>query len=246
LLSGETHNNPNPKLRDCIDSQGRNNKKTWEKTMFAWFQKLLPRTGNFFEQFEAHAATLNTASDALAKLLRGGPDMAAHIRVIEDEEHKADDIIRDVLQDVRRIFLTPFDRGAITALIGVMDDAIDEMQQTSGAIELYNVSEFAPEMQGMADIIVEAAAITAQALPLLRNISTNAATLHKLTGKLVSLEGDADKLNAQGLKNLFIAYGQNDVMRFIVGNEIYRHLEKVCDKLEDVANQIDGLVIDHA
>lgn len=214
--------------------------------MFAWFQKLLPKTGNFFEQFEAHAATLVMASGALAQMVKGGPDMAAHIQTIVDEEHKADDIIRDVLQDVRRIFLTPFDRGAITALIGVMDDAIDEMQSTSTAVELYSVSDFDPEMAGMADIIVEAASITAEAMPLLRNISANAGTLHKLTEKLVRLEGQADGLHAQGMRNLFTAYGKNDAMRFVVGNEIYRHLEKVCDKFEDVANQIDGLVIDHA
>ena len=65
--------------------------------MFAWFQKLLPKTGNFFEQFEAHGKTIVASSQALAKLVRGGPDIAAHIKTIEDEEHKADDIIRDVL-----------------------------------------------------------------------------------------------------------------------------------------------------
>lgn len=214
--------------------------------MFAWFQKLLPKTGSFFEQFEAHAATLVTASDALSKLLKGGPDMPTHITTVIDQEHAADDIIREVLVDVRRIFLTPFDRGAITALIGVMDDAIDEMQSTTIAIELYNVTRFDPEMNGMADLIVEAAGITAQAMPMLRNISSNSSKLHALTGKLVELEGKADALHAQGVKKLFNGPGQTDPMHFVVYHEIYRHLEKVCDKFEDVANQIDGLVIDHA
>jgi uncharacterized protein len=214
--------------------------------MFAWFQKLLPRTGNFFEQFEMHAATLTAAAGALAKLVRGGPDMAVHIQMIEDEEHKADDIIRDVLTDVRRTFLTPFDRSAITAMIGKMDDSIDQMQQTSGAVALYSVTEFDPEMQGMADLIVEAAALTAEAMPLLRNISTNAAKLHVMTSRLVALEGEADKLNFTGLKKLYETHGKSDPTRFFVGQEIYAHLERVCDRLEDVANQIDGLVIDHA
>ncbi len=214
--------------------------------MFAWFQKLLPKTGNFFEQFETHSATLIVASEALAKLVRGGPDMAAHIKTIEDEEHKADDVIRAVLTDVRTTFLTPFDRSAITALIGVMDDAIDQMHQTSGAVELYSVTEFDPEMQSMADLIVEASALTAKAMPMLRNITRNASELHKLTARLVALEGEADKLNLKGLKSLFETHGKTDPMRFFVGNEIYAHLERVCDRLEDVANQIDGLVIDHA
>jgi uncharacterized protein len=213
--------------------------------MFAWFQKLLPRTGNFFEQFEAHGATIDRSAAALAQLMRGR-DIPAQIKAIEDAEHDADDVIRAVLQDVRRIFLTPFDRGAITALIGVMDDAVDQMQLTAGAVDLYDVSEFTPEMIGMADIIVEAAGLINKALPMLRDISGNANALHELTTKLVKLEGDADKLNYTGLRNSFARHGKKNPTQFVVENEIYKHLEKVCDKCEDVANQIDGLVIDHA
>ena len=213
--------------------------------MFAWFQRLLPRTGHFFEQFEMHGATIQTSALALAQLVRGN-DIAGHFKIIEDEEHKADDVIRDVLQDVRRIFLTPFDRGAITSLIGVMDDAVDQMYKTAGAAELYDVTEFTPEMLAMADIIVEAAGIIVSALPLLRDVTGNAGRLHDLTAKLVKLEGDADHLNAKGLKAAYKTHGGNNATAFVVTNEIYRHLEKVCDKFEDVANQIDGLVIDHA
>ena len=35
-------------------------------------------------------------------------------------------------------------------------------------------------------------------------------------------------------------------MAFIVGREIYDHLEKVLDRFEDVANEISGIVIEHA
>lgn len=213
--------------------------------MFAWFQKILPRTGSFFDQFEAHGVVIGASSHALSRLMRG-EDIQVQIKTIEDEEHKADDIIRAVLQDVRRIFLTPFDRGAITALIGVMDDSVDQMYKTAGAVELYDVTEFTPEMVQMADIIVEAAALIQRALPLLRDVTGNAGKLHELTAKLVQLEGEADKLNATGLRNAFKQHGVSNPTAFVVTNEIYRHLEKVCDKFEDVANQIDGLVIDHA
>ncbi|MES2604571.1 MAG: DUF47 family protein [Pseudomonadota bacterium] len=214
--------------------------------MFAWFQKLLPRTGNFFNQFEAHSKTLVASSRALAQLVHGGPDMAIHIKTIEAEEHKADEIIREVLQDVRRIFLTPFDRGAITALINAMDDAVDQMHFTAGVVELYDVTEFTPEMVGMVEIIGEAAMLIDQALPLLRNITDNAKQLHNFTNRLVELEDEADKLNFRGSRNAFINHGKTNPTQFVVVNEIYRHLEKVCDRCEDVANQIDGLVIDHA
>jgi uncharacterized protein Yka (UPF0111/DUF47 family) len=94
--------------------------------MLGWFQRLLPKTGDFFGMFEAHAAMLVAAAEALEQLgsnqvqpkSASGPS---------DRVHVADDVIRDVLTTVRKTFLTPFDRGAITALIGAMDDSIDEM-----------------------------------------------------------------------------------------------------------------------
>ena len=214
--------------------------------MLRWFHALMPKQGRFFEQFEDHAATLVAGADALARLLKGGPDMAEHIRTISDREHEADDIIRDVLQDVRRIFVTPFDRSAITGLIGVMDDAIDQMNQTAKAIALYEVKEFAPQMQDMSALIVECARITAEAMPLLRSLNLNATRLHELTERLVKLEGHADILHEAGLKALYQQARAGNTLDFVVGNEIYGHLEKVTDRFEDVANEISGLVIDHA
>lgn len=214
--------------------------------MFNWFQALLPKQGNFFEMFEAHVTTLTAASDALARLLQGGSGMADHIKEIEQREHDADDIIREVLQTVRRTFLTPFDRSAIIELINAMDDAIDQMQQTAGAIDLYDITEFDQGMRDMAAIIVDCARITSEALPLLRNIADNSVRLHTLTERLVHLEGQADKIHAEGLKSLFHHYGETNTLKFIVLREIYSHLEKVVDCFEDVANEIDGLVIDHS
>ncbi len=214
--------------------------------MFHWFQNLMPKQGNFFELFEAHAATLCAGGNALARLLQGGEGMADHIREIEEREHDADEIIREVLQSVRRTFLTPFDRSAIISLISAMDDAIDQMQQTAGAVGLYDVKEFAPEMRDMAAIIVDCARVTAEALPLLRNVRPNATRLHVLTERLVKLEGQADGIHVQGLRKLFLEKGEANALSFVVNREIYSHLERVVDRFEDVANEIDGLVIDHA
>jgi predicted phosphate transport protein (TIGR00153 family) len=214
--------------------------------MVAWFQALMPKQGRFFDQFEAHAATLVAGADALQKLFSGDGEIAAHIATIVDREHDADDITREVLQDVRRVFVTPFDRSAITDLIGVMDDSIDQMNQTATTIGLYEVTEFAPEMRDMARLAVEAARVTAEAIPLLRKLESNAARLHSLTARLVELEGQADEFHAQGLKSLFKACGNDQPMKFIVHREIYSHLERIADRFEDIANEIQGLVIDHA
>ena len=212
--------------------------------MFAWFQRLLPRTGDFFGMFEAHAATLVAAAEALEKLVDGGA-RAEQIAEIEKREHEADDLIRGVLRTVRRTFLTPFDRGAITSLIGAMDDAIDEMHAASIAVDLYELRSFEPEMKQMVSMIVEAAALTTEAMPLLRDLSRNGGRIHGITETIVGLEGAADDAHAAGLKKAFEQHS-GEPMQFIVAREIYKHLERITDAFEDVANEIDGIVIDHA
>jgi uncharacterized protein Yka (UPF0111/DUF47 family) len=213
--------------------------------MFGWFQRLLPRKGDFFGMFEAHASTLVEASKALKELAYDGASTAEILQVIRDREHDADEVIRQVLREVRKTFLAPFDRGAITSLIVAMDDTIDEMLATARAIDLYELHELRPEMKQIVDLISAAAEVTARSLPLLRNVSANGETLHELTGKVVDLEGQADEIHAQGLKRAFQTARQ-DPLQFAVAREVFKNLEKVMDAFEDVANEIDGIVIDHA
>jgi uncharacterized protein Yka (UPF0111/DUF47 family) len=213
--------------------------------MFAWFQRLLPHKGDFFGMFEAHAATLVGAADALKRLAADGVSTRELLQEIRDWEHEADDVIRQALTAVRKTFLTPFDRGAITSLIGAMDDAIDEMLAAARAIDLYELRELRPEMKEIINLISEAATVTAEAVPLLRNVTANGAKLHQLTGRLVSLEGEADEIHALGLRRAFQT-ARADPLQFAVAREVFKNLERVTDAFEDVANEIDGIVIDHA
>ncbi|WP_256326077.1 DUF47 family protein [Sphingomonas sp. NFR15] len=212
--------------------------------MFAWFQRLLPKTGNFFDLFEAHAMTVVAGANALSRLLQDGD--RDHIREVIEREHDADEIIRQVLTTVRETFLTPFDRGAITSLIGSLDDAIDEMQAAAQAIDLYDMTMFEPEMKDMAAIIVDAARLTAEAMPLLRDVARNGVRLHELTERLVRMESHGDDIHTAGLKRAFKELGPIDALRFSVQREVYKHLERIIDAFEHVAIEIDGLVIDHA
>ncbi len=214
--------------------------------MFAWFQRLLPKKGDFFGMFEAHAATIVGAAEALQQLAENGKSTRKLLKTIQDREHQADDIIRETLTAVRKTFLTPFDRGAITGLIGSMDDAIDEMLAAARAIDLYELHDLRPEMKDIVHLISEAAEITAQAVPLLRNVSRNGAQLHVLTERLVQLEGEADDIHAAGLKRAFQEVQEIGTLQFAVAREVFKNLERVTDSFEDVANQIDGIVIDHA
>ncbi|MGH6658501.1 MAG: DUF47 domain-containing protein [Sphingomicrobium sp.] len=214
--------------------------------MFNLFQRLLPHTGDFFGMFEAHAATIVAAGDALKRLIDDGGANSAEIEEIHRSEHEADDIIRTVLRTVRKTFLTPFDRGAITSLIVAMDDAIDEMQSTARAADVYSLQAFEPEMKQMAAMIAEASHQVAEAIPLLRNITRYGERIHAITENIVKIEGEADIVHATGLKRAYEENKDNSPIRFAVAREIYKHLERITDAFEDVANEIDGIVIDHA
>jgi predicted phosphate transport protein (TIGR00153 family) len=190
--------------------------------------------------------TVVAGADALSRLFHDPENRADHIREVAERETDADEIIREVLRTVRQTFLTPFDRSAITSLIGSMDDAIDEMNSAAAAVDLYDVTTFDPEMKDMVGIIVDATRVLAEAIPLLRDVAGNGKRLHELTERMVRMEGHADRIHAEGVKRAFKNNAAGDPMGFIVRQEIFKHLERIVDAVEDVANEIDGIVIDHS
>ncbi|MDX7952491.1 DUF47 domain-containing protein [Lichenihabitans sp. Uapishka_5] len=212
--------------------------------MLGWFRALMPKEDRFFGLFERHAQTLVDGAEALDRLLSGRDSVPAACRDIALHETRADDITRETLLAVRRTFITPFDRGDIQALVTALDDGIDQMQKTAKAVQLFEVTTFDPAMREMGTIILEAATVTREAVPLLRSIGQNATRLNGLTERVIELEGRADDVHNGGLKALFVASGEAP-MRFIVGQEVLGHLEKVMDRFEDVANQISSILVEH-
>lgn len=210
------------------------------------FKAIMPKEDSFFEMFARHAETVVGGADALGAMLAGKAPIAESCDRITEYEHQADAVTRDVLIAVRRSFITPFDRSAINSLISAMDDSIDEMRQTAKAITLYDVKSFEPQMCEMGALAGQAARLVVEAVPLLRNIGRNEGRLDRITENIVHLEGAADDLHEEGLKALFTTHGEERPMAYFVGREIYSHLERVLDGFEDVANEIHGIVIDHA
>ncbi len=204
----------------------------------------MPHEQRFFDLFNRHAATLVQGAEALRQLLNGGPGVADAARRIIQHENEADAIARDVLLLVRRSFITPFDRSDITDLIGALDDTIDQMQKTAKAVLLFEVETLEPQMTAMGDQILRAAKLTLEAVSLLGSMRENSTRLNAIAEEIVRLEDNSDDLNDQGIKALYKRYRDGNAMGYIVGVEIYDHLEKVMDRFEDVANRISGLVIE--
>jgi uncharacterized protein len=212
--------------------------------MLRWFRAFLPKEERFFELFARHAQTAVQGALALQDMLKGGDGTPVYCQRVNQFENDADNITREVLTAVRRTFITPFDRGDIKNLITAMDDAVDQMQQTAKAVVLFEVRTFEPPMREMGGLLVECANLVGRALPLLQSIGDNVAMLTQITEEIGKLEGRVDDLHDIGLKELFLKYRNANAMDFVVGAEIYKHLEKVSDRFDDVANEINSIVIE--
>jgi predicted phosphate transport protein (TIGR00153 family) len=212
--------------------------------MLRWFQALMPREDRFFDLFNRHADTLVEGAKALRELLKGGPGVARAAHEIRGFENEADAITREVMLLVRRTFITPFDRGDIKDLISTLDDTIDQMHKTAKSVMMFEVEAMEPEMAQMGERILQAATLTVEAVKLMASMRDNAARLHAITEQIIRLEEDADALNDSGIKALYLRHRKGNAMNYIVGIEIYDHLEKVMDRFEDVANRISGIMIE--
>jgi uncharacterized protein Yka (UPF0111/DUF47 family) len=109
---------------------------------------------------------------------------------------------------------------------------------------LFEVCEFEPTMREMGGLLVECAQLVSRALPLLQSIGANVSLLTQITEELTKLEGRVDDLHDIGLKQLYLKHRYGNTMDFVVGAEIYDHLEKVADRFDDVANEINSIVIE--
>lgn len=203
-----------------------------------------PREERFFDLFARHSQAVVHGAEALEGMMRGGEETPVYCQRVNQFENDADQITREVLTAVRRTFITPFDRGDIKNLITAMDDAIDQMQQTAKAVMLFEVRIFEPPMREIGAILVQCANLVGRALPLMQSMGPNVTTLTALTEEITRLEGRVDDLNDIGLKELFLKHRDGSAMDFVVGAEIYKHLEKVADRFDDVANEINSIVIE--
>jgi predicted phosphate transport protein (TIGR00153 family) len=214
-----------------------------EALMLGWFRALMPKEERFFDLFTHHAGVTLAAAQALRALLKGDDDVLRCCREITRRENEADEITREVMTALRKTFITPLDRGDIKDLITSMDDSIDQMNQTAKVITLFELRSFQPHMQQMGEIIVQAANLMVEAVPLLSSLGRESARLNSLTEEMIRLEEQADHLHDDGRKQLFL--NQKDAIGFVIGTEVYDHLEMVMDRFEDVANEISAIIIEN-
>ena len=208
------------------------------------FRSLMPKEERFLDHFEAHAGRMVAAADALSALMEAPAERrAAMVEELGAIESQADEHARAVVVGLHRAFITPFDRGDIHALINAMDDAVDLMEEVPEQAALYRVEFFTPRMRELAAEIQKAARLLAEAIPLLRDISRNAARINDLCHQVGQIERAADRIERTALSELIAE--QPETISFIGRRELYQLLETCTDRCDDVAEVIEGIVLDH-
>ena len=208
------------------------------------FKRFLPKGIDFFEFFEEHIELTIKAAKELAKLSEPNADIAEIARVIKEYEHDADKVTHRCIKDLRKTFITPFDRLTIQNLITKLDDIIDTIDEISALINFFEIKEIRLEASEFAKVILESCIVAGEALRAMRNLKNE----HRIKRAYIALhrhENDGDQILRIALKRLFDQKPTPEViMDIIKWKEIFKKMELVTDHCQDVADIIHGIVLE--
>jgi uncharacterized protein len=214
-----------------------------------FFGKLLPREGNFFEMFDQHASRIVEAAKAFEQLVANYSDPVLREKYnaeVDSAERAADRITHDVNKMLHKTFITPIDREQIHKLINTMDDVADLIQDSAETMALYDVRAMTDEIKRLTDLSVKCCERLKSAVGLLNKLSDNdtAEAALKTCEEIDRLESDADRVMRSAMSKLF--RNEPDVRELIKLKAIYELLETITDRCEDVANLIEGIVLENS
>ena len=207
------------------------------------FARLMPREGRFFELFNEHAEQLVQAARELAALITSGDDVERRAYNIESIEKRGDKIAVTAIELLHRTFITPLDRDDIHQLISKMDDILDVIEDTSQSIYAYDVSSITPEARRLAELCVGCVDKVKVAVSMLSNMS-NAKTILVVCQDIDRFESEADRVMRSAMAKLF--RDEPDAKQVMKMRSVYEMLETVTDRCEDVANVIQGIVLENS
>jgi len=204
---------------------------------------LTPQKREFFDLFTQASANAREIARLLVDLLAGWPDSRARLADIREAEHEGDRLTREVIRLLNATFVTPLDRDDIHRLISRMDDVLDLIQDVTEALQLYDIQKLTPEAVQLAELLKECCYRMQQAVKKLAKLEDSTGIL-KLCNEIDQLESQADTVMRTAISKLFREEG--DVRQLIKLETVYQLLEAATDQCEDVANLIEGVVLEHA
>lgn len=213
------------------------------------FGKLLPREGNFFELFNQHGERISEGARAFIQLIQNYGDLnlrEKYAKEVGDIERQADKITAEVNRLLHKTFITPIDREQIHSLINAMDDILDLLQDATETMSLYDVKSMTEDIMRLGDLSAKCCERVQHAVSLLPRISDHATAeaAIKTCEEIDKLESDADRVMRSAMSKLFRE--ETDVRELIKLKTIYEQLESISDRCEDVANLIEGVVLENS
>jgi uncharacterized protein len=205
------------------------------------FKFLLPKETCFFDFFEEHCALTIEACKKLVAMVEAKANLAAYAGEIAELEHKTDSLTHLCIRALQQTFITPFDRSQIHDLICGLDDIVDAVDDASSRIVLYEMTEIPPEIKRMAELILEAVLSIEGALKQMRNLK-NEPEIKTMCIAVHRLENDADCALRSFVKRMFKE--NSNAIEVMKWKEISEHLEQATDRCEDVADIIQGIIIE--
>ncbi|MFC5428176.1 DUF47 domain-containing protein [Paraburkholderia denitrificans] len=207
------------------------------------FGRFMPTEGKFFEIFNAHAKCLVSASRELELLIDNLADAEIHKQNVQVAEKAADKLTHEAIDLLHKTFITPLDRDEIHKLISAMDDALDLMEDVATAISLYDVQAVTSEASQLAHVCTATVERVQAAVGMLSDMK-QAREILQACEDIDRLESEADGLLRSAMSKLFRE--EDNVKTVIKLKAIYELLESITDKCEDVANIIEGIVLENA
>lgn len=207
------------------------------------FGKLMPTEGKFFEFFNQHAELCVKGAKEMVELMTNFDDLEKRVHAIESIEKQADKVTHNAIELLHKTFITPLDRDDIHQLITRMDDILDLLEDAAQTISLYDIKAITPEAKRLAELCLASAEKVKSAVGLLHNMD-NAPDILKICTEIDRLEADADHVMRAAMSKLF--RDEPDVRTLIKLKAIYEILETVTDRCEDVANIIEGIIVENA
>ena len=215
------------------------------------FAKLLPREGNFFEMFNLHGVQIAEGARAFMLMIQNYNDRTLREKYSQDvgnAERAADKVTAEVHRLLHRTFITPIDREQIHGLINAMDDILDLLQDSSEVMSLYDVQRISEDVVRLGEISVrccERVQHVVSLLPKLRHAEVASDSRRSISSQVLSAsESDADRVMRGAMSRLFRE--EMDTRELIKLKAIYEHLESISDRCEDVANLVEGIVLENS
>jgi predicted phosphate transport protein (TIGR00153 family) len=203
----------------------------------------IPREEKFFTLFDDGAQNMVRAAQELKSLVDTWENVGEKVEGITALEHHGDSVTHQIMAQLHRTFVTPFDREDIAFLANSLDEVTDSIHAAADAMFLYKIDKPSQRARELADVIVQAAAEVESALLTLQHHAKLAQVLERCV-EINRLENMADRVFRSAMAELFD--DSSDIPYIIKWREIYEYMEAATDRCEDVADVLEGVALKHA